>query len=114
MNSEYSSCGVSLGQRLPHQGKVVDPHRPAAVGPDDGAVGDAVVGDPAVELLQRHLQLAAGQVRTEAAVRPGAEGQMAVGRAVEPDGGPGAELARAPGAPPGSPAPPATPPPPAP
>src|SRR5438067_12169016 len=52
---------------------------------DVGAVGDAVVGDAPVELVERHPQLEPGEVRTEAQVVASAEGEVSVGVTREVD-----------------------------
>src|SRR5688500_12024387 len=51
------------------------------------------VGQPTHDLLQRHPQVEAGEVRPGAAVGPGAEAQVAVAGPVEVEGGRAAELA---------------------
>jgi hypothetical protein len=47
-----------------------------------GVVCYLVVGDQPVPFLERNPQLEPGQARSGATLRPGAEGQVLVGRAV--------------------------------
>src|SRR5947208_1425350 len=74
MRSAFRSVPLERERRQPGDG--------TDVFADLGSLGDAVVGDALVPFLERDAELEAGQVRTDAAVRPGAEGQVPVRLAV--------------------------------
>jgi hypothetical protein len=57
---------------------MVHAHRSSSMASDHRAVLDVVVRDTAVELLERDNELGAGEVRTQTAVGPRSERQMAI------------------------------------
>src|SRR5438034_4876812 len=75
--------GIVSSRNRPLQWKAVDTGDTTDVERDVGAVGERVLGDAAVPLLDRDLELEPREVRPEAPVRAGGERDVAVARAVD-------------------------------
>src|SRR5688572_16546612 len=83
-----SAISRSLSCSSPFEGQGGQPDQGpqrVALLPDYHAFGDAVLGDALVPFLHRHVELEAGQVRSDAPVRAEPEGQVAVVLPVEDD-----------------------------
>src|SRR5439155_13487941 len=80
-----NSTGDSAPGRVEAQGEVTRLAHAGELVPDRITLGHPVVGDSAVELVDRGAELGAGEMRAEAAVDAGGEGDVAVLGAVEID-----------------------------